>query len=1675
MNATRLASAALCLVLSPWTTPAAATPPPPVAPAPRAALLDLEVQADPDLASDTTSHIGVRLVAATDLLDFTPTAGRLTVTLARGDTERWPLFDGPIAASAALTAVPIRLPRVAPGSYRLLLHAAADAGETDAVVPISLRQHAVLEARTDKPVYRPGDTVRWRVAWLHGVTSTPVARHDVDVRITDHRGTPIWRGVVPTDDHGLAAGELPLGDDLGLGTYLLTAKAGERAQTRAFDVRPAERPAFFVTITAEERGSAARGEVHARYPYGEPVRGRVVVRDEGDDGATREVASGELDDDGTYRFTAPLPAPGRRLGATVTDGAGRRQTDVAAVQRASAGLVLALVPAQPYAVGGAPLELTAILTDADGTPQPAAVEVTLTADREPAVNQAQSLGSGVGRIALAVPRTRTQTHTSWHGEVASLAVTGPDDAALAPLRDALITAINRVADRAVTCGADGPGRLELTLERSRHTWRIVNAVHLPFADRPEFEVATTPSARACIERALAPVFAAHAGGGRAPISVSTTLERTRREDDERQPIRRVTATAVATTSDGRRAETRIDLPVRDAAAADAFTLRVADPVVAAGGAITVSGTRPGGAATWATATLLVHDVALASTPVVWDGAHFTATLRAPSGAYGLAAVRIDVVGWEPPGRLAQGHAAASVFIRPARLDVALTLPERPRPGADLAVDIAVTDEDGAPVAGAGLAVSVVDERALALGERQKNLQDALLDPELAAIGQRGALFGRLLAQSRPGADERAVMGALIESVPIAPSATMVDVPAARRFADELEVGRRLSASLVPLLARRDDAVVVVIAGATTIAPEPAELLPTPTPKGGPALEDPWGRPRTWAYLAALGPQLGPDALGAQVTRERLALLATTIARAGAKTRRALRKRGAWSAPDLAGHHTLDAWGRAVRLERTSREAVLVARSAGADGTFDTSDDVVHDDVFGEATRYGYGYGYAGVGFSGSGTGAMGSLQGAARVTVGRGEMASAAAVRERFEETALWVVGEETGADGRARFGFRAPDSVTGWEVEVAAIADNGATGRAVGRFDTVLPVHTDLRLPERLSVGDRVEASVILANHRPTAARLSLDVRATGAVALGALGASVVDLPPGTTRAVALPLEARETGEATLEVRVQDGDGREVDAMRKKLDVAARGLEERLVVPVRVAAGKARLALEIPADADPASVSGRLRAYRGPADLALDGVEAMLREPTGCFEQASSTTYPNLLVLRLLQHGGEGRAADVGRARELVAKGYQRLIGYEVPSGGFSWFGQPPASTVLTAYGLVEFTDMASVYPVDPALIARTRQWLIAQQARDGSFTAVGTWHGSATALEATAYIAYALSEAGHADKAARRAIAWVERALRGADKPSTYVLALLAAAEARLDGRPGPALVRLLGAQRRDGDAAFYPTRGATAFASTGPAADVEATALASTAARLGGSAGDADAALDWLWEARSPSYGWGTTQATVLALRAAVLGTEEPAEAPVAPLLARVDGGPAVELSLTDAGVPTLELALTPGKHVVTLEGAASGLRAELRAAWRRTVEPRAESRGLVVHLEAVGGPTRVGALAAMKVGVLNAEAEAVAAPTVLLPVPPGFAPDRASLEALVGTRGVSRYEDLGDRVALYLDGLDPGAAVVMDYQLEATTPADVLQRPAVAYAYYDPSKRGSSEPVRLVAVR
>ena len=305
------------------------------------------------------------------------------------------------------------------------------------------------------------------------------------------------------------------------------------------------------------------------------------------------------------------------------------------------------------------------------------------------------------------------------------------------------------------------------------------------------------------------------------------------------------------------------------------------------------------------------------------------------------------------------------------------------------------------------------------------------------------------------------------------------------------------------------------------------------------------------------------------------------------------------------------------------------------------------------------------------------------------------------------------------------------------------------------------------------------------------------------------------------------------------------------------------------------------------------LRMYPSSFSEVVGGLEAIFQRPYGCFEQTSSTTYPNVLALDYLRRTRTSSPDVEMKARQYIHLGYQRLVSFEVAGGGFDWFGRPPANRLLTAYGLMEFTDMARMHDVDPGLIERTRRWLLDQQRVDGSWDPEGRMlhenparSANLARLSTTAYVAWAVFGATPHDPDAATTLDYLTgHAPASIDDP--YVLALVANAVAAID--PNSHMLRSYADRLEqqaqtsaDGKQVWWAsgTGRRTMFFGGGRSASIEATALASFfLIRTGQHPGTARSALTWLVAQKDATGTWHSTQATVLAFKALLAGAGQP----------------------------------------------------------------------------------------------------------------------------------------------------------------------------------------------------
>lgn len=701
-----------------------------------------------------------------------------------------------------------------------------------------------------------------------------------------------------------------------------------------------------------------------------------------------------------------------------------------------------------------------------------------------------------------------------------------------------------------------------------------------------------------------------------------------------------------------------------------------------------------------------------------------------------------------------------------------------------------------------------------------------------------------------------------------------------------------------------------------------------------------------------------------------------------------------------------------------------------------------------------------------------------------GPLAAPTRVRRHFPETLLWQPELITDPDGRARVEVPLADSITTWRVGVGAVGADGALGSTTLGVRVFQPFFVDLDLPLALTQGDEVSARVAVHSYLDEPQTVRIELPATDAFAVRG-GPQTLVLSPREVTSVTFPLVARRPGEHPLRVLAH---GSELpDAVERRVRVLPDG---EPVVDTRNGrlVGRAEQSFEVPAIAVDGAYDLRLKLYPGGFGEVVEGLDGILRMPSGCFEQTSSATYPNVLVLDYLRRTGQTKPEIEARAVSYIETGYQRLLGYEVEGGGFEWFGQAPAHNVLTAYGLLEFHDMAEVMEIDPDVLERTRRWLLDQQRADGSWepTTGGIAEGAIDAYQGqsyrtTAYIAWALAEAGETDARLARALDHLEGELASQEDP--YTLALVANALLSAGRGADAALGRLADlADRREGLVRWASTSSGVTH-SQGDALAVETTALAALAFHVAERDPAAVVgALEWLLSRKDSAGTWHSTQATVHAMRA-LLAASGPASDVRGQVRVAVRVGDEVVETLTigedEADVfhaTNLSAHLREGRTRVALELEGDGSLAYQLVAthwvpWPDEGGSPPEPPPLSIDVEYDARELAVGDTLTAEVRLAWHRPGVAEMTLVDLGVPPGFDVVAADLDALVERRVIERWSLAGRQATLYLRTLRSGEPLAFTYRLRATSPLRVRTPPSVAYQYYEPEVRDEAAPTEL----
>ncbi|MDR1106978.1 MAG: alpha-2-macroglobulin [Treponema sp.] len=351
---------------------------------------------------------------------------------------------------------------------------------------------------------------------------------------------------------------------------------------------------------------------------------------------------------------------------------------------------------------------------------------------------------------------------------------------------------------------------------------------------------------------------------------------------------------------------------------------------------------------------------------------------------------------------------------------------------------------------------------------------------------------------------------------------------------------------------------------------------------------------------------------------------------------------------------------------------------------------------------------------------------------------------QRFKPVVRYFGPYELAAGQRKTETFTLPPYIGALRIMVLAASSTKEppvpykSGRAYGTAERPVTVSSDLMVfgtvPRVLSPGDEAVIPVSVNSYREGARQVRVSLTAGGAVLAGAGTALVAFDRPGEkmtefrVKAPAVP------GAVKISVRAES-DGLKTASHVTDLEVRSTAIPVVKTAVGLLSPGETwQGTLAFPGEAG--TNTGTFEFSRLPPLNLEARLKFLIAYPHGCIEQTTSAAFPQLYLDRAL-------TLDSGRAGEIktnIAAGIERLAGFQVSSGGFSYWPDGGEAndwgTTYAGHFLVEAKRAGYTVPAD--LLSRWAQY---QKNR------AGLWQAREGNDAAQAYRLYTLALAGEAD----------------------------------------------------------------------------------------------------------------------------------------------------------------------------------------------------------------------------------------------------------------------------------------------------------------------------------------
>ncbi|XP_039432022.1 thioester-containing protein 1 allele S3-like [Culex pipiens pallens] len=209
---------------------------------------------------------------------------RFYVTLERSvkSDNRKDLKSSVSVAPNEVKSAPFKIEKFDKGTFKISLQQLEGKRVSRTTNLQIIKRSAVIQIQTDKPIYKPGDTIKFRILVLNQELKPVTKLKSVNVKLTDSKRNLIREWTYGKLDNGVFQSQLELANFVPLGMWNLkvTAKDGEVKQ-KSLNVSEYVLPKHNITIKSPKivtyKDQHLELIVDAMYTFGKPIKGKLTL------------------------------------------------------------------------------------------------------------------------------------------------------------------------------------------------------------------------------------------------------------------------------------------------------------------------------------------------------------------------------------------------------------------------------------------------------------------------------------------------------------------------------------------------------------------------------------------------------------------------------------------------------------------------------------------------------------------------------------------------------------------------------------------------------------------------------------------------------------------------------------------------------------------------------------------------------------------------------------------------------------------------------------------------------------------------------------------------------------------------------------------------------------------------------------------------------------------------------------------------------------------------------------------------------------------------------------------------------------------------------------------------------------------------------------------------------